>query len=90
LQNLVSTLAARFGGEDPRFAFSDASSLTADSGPVTAAALRALGVLQLSPELASKVDAGQELPPGKMITSKVRGFNWYSCQVGEAVHEGRE
>uniref|UniRef100_A0A7S3QND4 Queuosine 5'-phosphate N-glycosylase/hydrolase n=1 Tax=Dunaliella tertiolecta TaxID=3047 RepID=A0A7S3QND4_DUNTE len=63
-QNLVAVLAARFGGDDPKFAFSDASSLTADSGPTTAGALRALGLLQLSPDLGAKVDAGQVLPPG--------------------------
>ncbi|KAF5839774.1 hypothetical protein DUNSADRAFT_18652 [Dunaliella salina] len=63
-QNLVAVLAARFGGDDPKFALPDASNLTADSSPTTAAALRALGVLQLSPDLAAKVDAGQVLPPG--------------------------
>lgn len=44
--------------------FPDAPSLTADSSPTTAAALRAMGVLQYSEGLAAKVDAGQELPAG--------------------------
>lgn len=62
----MATLATRFGPEDPRFALPDAAGLAADSGPTTTAALRALGILQLSPALAEKAD-GQELPPGEHL-----------------------
>jgi len=36
------------------------------AGPAAAAALRAKGVLQLSPELEAKIDAGQEMAQGAL------------------------
>uniref|UniRef100_A0A7S0S2W2 Queuosine 5'-phosphate N-glycosylase/hydrolase n=1 Tax=Chlamydomonas leiostraca TaxID=1034604 RepID=A0A7S0S2W2_9CHLO len=63
-QALVAALAARFGSEDPRFAFADVSALTADSGPLVAAALRAKGAVVVQGELAHTLDEGEELPSG--------------------------
>ncbi|KAL6760868.1 hypothetical protein V8C86DRAFT_2546687 [Haematococcus lacustris] len=63
-QALVSDLGSRWGVEDPRFAFSDLDQLTADTGPSIPAALRALGLLHLAPDLAAAIDKGEDLPPG--------------------------
>eukprot|EP00983_Pelagomonas_calceolata_P037799 1136516-Pelagomonas_calceolata.AAC.4 len=84
LQNLVAVLAARFGGDDPKFAFSDASSLTADSGPTTAGALRALGLLQLSPDLGAKVDAGQWVVRRKQLRAVMQWLLYRLAARGEA------
>jgi hypothetical protein len=62
---LVADLHKRFAAEDKRFEFPDLAQLPADSGSVAAAALRAKGVLRLAPELAAKVEAGEELAGGE-------------------------
>jgi len=46
-QNLIAALVARFGGADPRFAFLDAPSLAADSGPTTAAGVLLFKIMGL-------------------------------------------
>ncbi|KAK9825196.1 hypothetical protein WJX81_006366 [Elliptochloris bilobata] len=66
---LAGDLAARFGTEDPRFAFADAADLPADSGNALQAPLRYLGILRLSEPLARAVDAGEDMPPGPQETA---------------------
>jgi len=57
-QLMVAEVYLRFHDEDPRFNYSDISSLTVFSDNVLPAVLRAKGILRYSDELAKKVDEG--------------------------------
>lgn len=65
-QLLAADIWGRWGAScAPLCGFSDVDRLTGDSGAELAAVLRRLGVLELEEELAARIDAQQELPPGR-------------------------
>jgi Potential Queuosine, Q, salvage protein family len=68
-QQLVGRLYLRFAKSDPRFDFQDIDELTMDSGEVMIAVLVQKGVLQLSPELEAKVEAGEDLKDSREVVA---------------------
>lgn len=64
-QALVGSLYQRFGEQgDKRFAFQDIGNLTSDTSPASIATLRQKGIIKVSEEISSIIDAEEELPSG--------------------------
>jgi len=63
-QLLVADLYRHLKNKEPRFNFEDIQHVTVFADNVLPAVLRKVGILELSEELRSKVDAKEELPKG--------------------------
>ncbi len=70
-QLCVADLHGAFAGEGPG-AFDDIDQLTACADYELPRVLRELGVLEYSPELAARVDAGELIPPGSAEEVEIR------------------
>lgn len=83
-QIFVADLAAAFAGS--RWgAFADLAELTAFADYKLPQVLRQLGILSYHPELAGKVDAGQEIAPGRAEEVEIRALTLHAV---EALRQG--